>query len=802
MHPEIGAEQAYFDHALEQRETARSQLDRGPGLAADPKSAAELRRQLGAVDVDPDEAVAFGRLDDGVDAPLYIGKSVIWDQHDAGEVLVVNWQAPVAAPFYTATPAEPQGLRARRTYRCRANRIIDIDDLVFAGLAEAVAEGRLPDEPIMDDALLDSLAVARSGELTDIVTTIQAAQYAVISQDMHQLLVVQGAPGTGKTVVGLHRVSWLLYNMRDELAPNDVLIVGPNPAFVRYISTVLPALGDQAVVQQPISSLGPRVRGGRTEDVRVRRLKGDERMYEVIRRGLCNRQTIDTGLVSLTVAGRRVTIDGSSIESRAAQLAQYPHNQVYGELRDHTIRLVEAALQRGGVRDMAALDISARGAEGREIDNFLDRGWPNLTPQAFLLDLFSTRRQLERAAAGILTDDEIDLLAVPRDARVGSWEWSADDVPLLDAADSLLNGVRQDYAYIVVDEAQDLSPMQLLSIARRSRTGWMTVLGDLAQGTSPWAQQHWGEVAARLQHHDVPAVMEQLELAYRLPAEVHDLAMRLLPTIGAGMVAPRAVRATDHPVAVTASTRSDLVGDVVSTIRGLLGTGLIGVIAPEEIRPHITHALDVDGLTWSPELRAMAAPIVVLSPEEAKGLEFDNVVVVEPGRIVAGHERGLQALFVALTRCTQRLALVHAEPLPPELGLRPDADLGTDCNESEPAHFGPSPDANGDGSLGHDGGAGDAGTNGATVDERETPEVAAAGNGHLNGTSATVAASAGDHGPELPMVSSGAVEREVARAVAGALVRYVTLCVQPELVPLVIEEMQRWSVSPARGRGD
>ena len=478
------------------------------------------------------------------------------DQQDADNVLVVNWQAPVAAPFYTATPLDSQGLAARRAYRCRSNRILDIDELVFAGLAEAVADGGLVDAPTMDDALLDSLTATRSGELADIVATIQAAQYEVVSRPMDQLLVVQGAPGTGKTVVGLHRVSWLLFNMRDELAPKDVLMVGPNPAFVRYISTVLPALGDAAVVQQPVGSLGPRVRGGRREDTRVRRLKGDARLDEVIRRGLRNRQRIDTGPVSLTVGGRRVTIDGGALESRAAQLAQSPHNQVYAELRDYTIRLVETELQRGGVRDLAAFDISARGAEGGEIDNYLERVWPNLTPQALLLELFSTRRQLQAATTGLLDDEEVDLLSIPRDARIGSWEWSADDVPLLDTADSLLNGARQDYAYIVVDEAQDLSPMQLLSIARRSRTGWMTVLGDLAQGTSPWAQESWADVAALLQRHGVPAAMDQLELAYRLPAEVHDIAMRLLPTIGAGLAMPRAVRAIGDEVTVPVRRRT------------------------------------------------------------------------------------------------------------------------------------------------------------------------------------------------------------------------------------------------------
>ena len=647
------------------------------------------------------------------------------------------------------------------------------------------------DAPALDDALLRSLQEARSGELGDIVATIQAAQYEIVSRDMRQLLVIQGAPGTGKTVIGLHRVSWLLYNIRDELEANDVLIVGPNPTFVRYISTVLPSLGDAAVVQQPVGALGPRVRQGRTDSPELRRLKGDMRMEALVRRGLRNRQRLDTGPITVSVAGRRVTIDGGALESRAAQLANAPHNQVYAELRDYCIRLVEAELHRGGVRDMAALELSARGPDSREIDNLLERIWPNLTPQAFLLDLFSTRRQLETAASGQLDEREIDLLTIPRDTRLGAWQWSHDDVAILDAADQLLNGTRQTYGYIVVDEAQDLSPMQLLSIARRSRTGWMTVLGDLAQGTSPWAPETWDSIASVLQRSDVPGRLEQLELAYRLPSEVHEVAMRLLPTIGPGLTVPRAVREQGTAISVTATTVDGLVDTVVERVRELLGTGLVGLIVPDEMRLAVTHALDIEDLTWSPELRSMAAPIVVLSPDEAKGLEFDNVVVVEPGQIVDGHERGLQALFVALTRCTRRLALVHAQPLPPELGLRsavppktangPGVDADVEVSHDRSGEIGAP--ANSTRSEPVDTvGAGAPSSNGihAPADPRRVDEIA-----HDGGLASARAAEA--------------VQREVARAVAGALMRYVTLTVQPEVLPLVIAEMQRWTtVQPAQ----
>ncbi|HEX8802554.1 MAG TPA: ATP-binding domain-containing protein, partial [Acidimicrobiales bacterium] len=673
----MSEEQAYFDTALEQRERARAQLDRAPDLAADPSTAAELRRRIGAVGLaDPDEGVAFGRIDRNGER-LYIGKNAIWD--DNNELLVINWQAPAASPYYTATPQAPLGLDARRTYRCRSNRVLDIDEMVFSAMAEALAHGSTAAGTAVlgGDTLLESLGANRSGELHDIVATIQAAQYDVVSRPIEQLLVVQGGPGTGKTVVGLHRASWLLYNLSDRLQSEDVLVVGPNPAFVRYIRAVLPKLGDEAVVQRSVTELGPRVRGGRVEAPMIRKLKGDRRMIELIVRGLRNRQRVDGAPVELTVDGRRVSLDAELVAARATQLERRPHNEAHDGLRQFVIDEVQAYLGRRGVLDAASLALTGRGAAAREIDNYLERVWPKLTPQAFVLDLLSTRRRLEAAADGLLDEHEVTLLSIPRDARVGSWEWSLDDIPILDAADFLLNGPQRTYEYIVVDEAQDLSPMQLLSISRRSRNGWMTVLGDLAQATSPAALGSWNEVADHLYRQGVPADLAELRVGYRLPTEVHEVAMRLLRKIAPGLATPHAIRPSGHDVRVERATPAGLVPKVVETIRGLLGTGLIGVITSEGIRKDVTAALDEEGLFWAPELQAAAAPIVVMSAEAAKGLEFDNVVVVEPHAILEDHgTNGQRALFVALTRCTRRLAVVHAAPLPHVLGVGGTDDLG------------------------------------------------------------------------------------------------------------------------------
>ena len=662
MHPDLPHEQAYFDRALALRDRQQADLARAPGLAANPRAAVELRKRVSRLGLaDPDEAIAFGRIDAANDR-WYIGKGAIWG--DDNDLVVVNWQAPIAAPFYTATPDEPEGLDSRRLYRCSGNQIREIEDLMFREVARAIADGEEP-EPVLTDALLDSLGSSRSGELGDIVATIQASQYDVISRPLDQLLVVQGGPGTGKTVVGLHRVSWLLFNRRDRLEARDVLIVGPNPAFVHYISSVLPSLGDEAVVQLPLRSLGPRVRIGRVDPPALRRLKGDRRLLRLVLRGLRHHQRVEATPVEITVDGRQLELDGRRIATRARQLAGRPHNEAYRMLRAFVVAEATAALGRVG-----ATDVTVQGASAREVDNYLDRVWPNLTPQAFLVELLSSRRQLLAAGAGTLSEVELDLLALPTDARVSTWQWSADDMPLLDAADALLNGVRATYEHIVVDEAQDLSPMQLESIRRRSRAGSMTVLGDLAQGTSPWAHQSWDEIVAVLRHERVAAETVELTYGYRLPAEVHEVAMRLLPEAAPGLSHPRALRSSGHEVVVAAAVDDDdVVAATVSAIDAASGAGIVGVITAPSLRSRLVTGLDAAGVAWAPELRPAAAPVVLLTPDEAKGLEFDVVVAVEPAAVVEGTEHGLRSLFVALTRCTSRLVIVHSRPLPPVLGL-------------------------------------------------------------------------------------------------------------------------------------
>lgn len=734
MHRDLAAEQSYFDKALARREQYRETLLHAPEAAVDPKVAAQLRKLAALGLADPDESVAFGRIDVNGNRD-YIGKHAVWDENS--DVMVIGWQAPAAKPFYLATPQEPLGLDARRTYRSRNNQILDIEETIFSGVAEAIVEQR---GPTLSDALLDSLREARSGELSDIVTTIQRAQYEVISRDIDQLLVVQGGPGTGKTVIGLHRVSWLLYNLQDGLLSNDVLVVGPNRVFIRYISSVLPSLGENAIAQRPVSLLGPTVRTGRVEAADVRRLKGDGRMVDVLRKGLRNRRSLEKRAVEFMIGGRRIRLDGEELLAFVEKQGSRPHNDIYVDLREEIIRLARAYMQRLGARDFAAFDISTRGEAVREIDNFLERVWPNLTPQSFVLELFSTRRQLTAAAASLLAPDEIELLLIPRDTRIGGWQWSEDDIAILDAADELLNGPTGTYAHIVIDEAQDLSPMQLRAIRRRSRTGWMTVLGDLAQATSPWGHESWEEVANVLGRPGIDLDIAELEYGYRLPMEAHHIAMRLLPHIAPQLDAPAAIRASGHDAIIRATTSAELLSGVVEVTRQLLGTGLIGVIVPTALRSSLGDRLAQEELVWAPELRPSSAPIVVLTAEESKGLEFDNVIVVEPAAIVDEAERGLQALFVALTRCTSRIAIVHAQPWPVE--LRPQE-----------------------------------GDSQATPSRREDSQVA---------TGRTVAST-----PVPAIGGTTDFDRQIARSVAEMLAKHAVKAVAPGILPMVAEEFSR-----------
>jgi DNA helicase IV len=648
-------EQSYFDLAHRHRERRRSELADAPSAAAHSGAAARLRgwvRTRKETVRPSDDAVAFGRIDPESGQALYIGHEVITDEQR--EVLVVNWRSPAAAPYYQATHDDPRGISRRRTYTCDGNLITDFQDVVLKQLARDVAALEAPGGP--DPFLMSEMDSARTGVMADIVATIHAAQYQLIHAPMDQLLVIEGGPGTGKTAVALHRVSWLLFNHRDRLSAADVLVVGPHPAFTRYIRAVLPGLGDVDVVHRDIGQLAPPVARGLAEPVEVRRLKGDPRMAGLLVRGLAARIGTPERAERMQFDGRFVTLSG--VEVAAALDASREAAGGYARRRQLLrARLLDVVRERGAPSDRERLE---------PVDNLVERLWPQLSAAAFLRGLLASKPRLTAAAGDDFTAEEIALLHRRGADRLSQQLWSAADLPLLDEAENLINGVADRYRHIVVDEAQDLAPMQLRAIARRSATGSMTVVGDLAQSTGAWARDSWDDVIRDLSA-PVPRSFASLRYGYRVPRRVYELAAALLPVAAPGTQPLEVIREGPADPEIHRVGAGERAGRAVTVATAHAAAGrFVGLICPPACRAELEEALAANGVAWSSADRGdLDTSINLTSPQEAKGLEFDAVIVIEPEEIVAGDERGHRMLFVALTRTTRYLDIVCVgEPLP------------------------------------------------------------------------------------------------------------------------------------------
>ncbi|SCE67772.1 HelD family protein [Micromonospora mirobrigensis] len=652
---DIAAEQAYFDTAAAHRDRRRDHLRQLPSAAAHSGAAAHLRRYaedaqraLGAAD----EAVAFGRVDAEAGDSLYVGRHLIRDAE--GEVLVVNWHAPAAAGWFAATPENPAGVRRKRAFTCTGNTIEELTDTILAEIAEAV-----------DARLLAELARGRTGSMRDIVATIQAAQFALVRAPRDQVLVIEGGPGTGKSAVALHRVSWLLFNHREEMSAADVLVVGPHPTFVRYIGQVLPALGDDGVELRDVGRLGPDVPRGRTEPDGVARIKGEARMAGLLARALDARVGVPDPAERLLVGGRFVTLPGAQVAEAlaAVRAAALPYAGRRRLLRDRLAALVTA---RTGVA----------GAGADAVGNLTERLWPQQTPTGLLRGLLGSTARLRAAAGGEFTAAEVAALHRRGADRLSRETWSAADLPLLDELAHLIDGPGRRYAHVVVDEAQDLSPMQLRAVARRSE-GSLTVVGDLAQSTGSWARDSWDEVLAHLPTVH-PATVTALRYGYRVPRQAYATAAPLLPVAAPGVAPVEVVRDGPAETGVHRVGLAELAGRAVAVAREHAEAGrFVGVVCPPRQRRPVEAALAANGVAWSSADRGeLGGAVNLISPQEAKGLEFDAVVVVEPVEIVASDERGHRLLYVALTRTTGHLDIVcTGDPVPLDAPVRPRPPL-------------------------------------------------------------------------------------------------------------------------------
>ena len=645
-HPELAAEQAYVDHAYDQLDRMRSTVARTQEAMATEWAALNMeawaKRRLRTFE-DAERGLVFGRLTlDGTPRPLYVGRR--WVHDDEHESLVVNWQAPAARPFYTATPQEPHGVQQRRRFRAEGRRLTDISDESLDGSAVEGAS--------VSDFLLEELDRRRDVRMRDIVATIQSDQYRLITAEPRGALVVQGGPGTGKTAVGLHRASWLLYTHREQL--RRVLVVGPNPTFMDYVSHVLPTLGEEAVEQRAVTELLDGIEVVREEEPDVARLKGDPRLREVVARAVeiavvpapqelvtlvdgvyvrVRERDVATLLEEALEAGAPLGLARDRFRMAVLRRFYERYGELFGPRALRSFDELERALRRGGF-----------------LTRWLERVLPLPQPQKLVSRLLTSPAALEAASEGVLEDDERKLLLRDRPRRRSDLRWSDQDVPLLDEARALLDGAPRSYGHVIVDEAQDLSPMQLLAISRRAVDGSLTILGDVAQATGPVVYRRWQELQPYLPD-EAEMEIEELRHAYRVPAEIMDFALPLLDRIAPEAQPPLAYRKGGDPPRLVRVGEDELLERALREAVALEDLdGLLAVIVPRSLAVEDSF------------------PFPILTPRQAKGLEFDHVVVVEPAAVADDGDRGLRELYVALTRPTKTLVVVHARPLPDPLG--------------------------------------------------------------------------------------------------------------------------------------
>ncbi len=678
-HPELDAEQAHLDWAYACLEDARERAHRITGGHEAQRGGTNQHRferesmidgavtRLSQLNLG-DRSLVFGRIDPAdTDEKFYIGRLGVWDrEHDP---VVVDWRAPIAEPFYRATGREPMGIERRRHFATRGRTLLGIDDELFGDL-----EGVMPDDVGArgQGALIAALEASRTGRLGDIVATIQGEQDEIIRAEMPGVMVVQGGPGTGKTVVALHRAAYLLYTHRFPLEGQGVLVVGPNRLFVAYIEQVLPSLGEAGVDIAVLADLlRPRVRVDKLDGEAAARVKGDDRMIRVLARAVHDRERPlrDELVIGFGVQRLRITVEESAAVIKEARRRSRGHNSG----RKIVEELFFAALAASARRHVDANTVRERLRHELPIREALDWMWPVLSPAHLLHDLYGSRALLRSANRGVFTDDEIQLLHRPRSAHADDVIWRFQDVPLLDEARALLGyrpGKRatdavRTYGHICIDEAQDLSPMELRMIARRSLNGSMTVVGDIAQATGAWANDGWDAVVDALPRKREPRFRE-LTIGYRIPGPAMALANRVLPHAAPGLRPPQPVRTDGDPPRIAAVAEfTDGLVDVVRSELEAVDEGNVAVVVPDSLVEEVHAAFDAHEMpVGGPTRHGLDQRVTVVPVRLVKGLEVDAAVIVEPARIVAEERQGVRSLYVALTRATKRITVVHREPLP------------------------------------------------------------------------------------------------------------------------------------------
>ncbi len=703
QHPEFEDEQRFIDHAYECLEITKTDAWKiremneasmgGTYQARFERNAFDevLVGRLTQLDLG-DSALVFGRIDRLTESPdsfesFHIGRIAVADS--AREPVVVDWRAPGAEPFYRATGREPMGLARRRHFEVQGRELLGIEDELFgAGHLGVGHDEGLDGEPASStptlrgySTLLSVLSRDRTGQLGDIVATIQAEQDEIIRSPQQGVLVVEGGPGTGKTVVALHRAAYLLYTFRFPLEDQGVLVVGPNRVFLRYIERVLPSLGEAGVEQVVLADL---VRGhnfGAKDSEAVARIKGDLRMSQIIATAIKDRQRSLRKDVEIAFGAGylRLTVNQSKVLVSEGRRRFRRHNAANHWVETEIIATMIAS-SRNPDADIETMRSTLRDLpEFRAVINYI---WPVLTPAELLHDLYSSKALLRLAAQKVCTPEEYESMHRQRAESLAQAKFSDADVAVLDEALSLLgpkprrNGRINDadevrtYGHIVIDEVQDLSPMQLRMISRRSLNGAMTIVGDIAQATSAHAPASWKEVLAHLPKKN-PSRIIGLSVGYRIPRQIMELATRVLKSAAPLQTSPVSVREGEEIPKIIATSVDEIFSELVKDTQRMVGElsgGNVAIVCPDSMAETISTALDKAQIAHGRAgVSGIEAGLTVVPVSVVKGLELDGVIVVEPAKIVAAQMHGLRALYVALTRSTKQLSVLHSEPLPKEM---------------------------------------------------------------------------------------------------------------------------------------
>lgn len=701
LYARLDAERARLKGSYQ--EALRSPIDKMDGgtLVQRDSEVRALARSVRRLDV-ADNGLCFGRLDTSADERLYIGRIGILDDEQDYDPLLLDWRAPAAQAFYTATAASPENMRRRRQFHTRGRRLVEFTDEVF---------GHPSGDERGDAALLAAVSAPRGDGMRDIVATIQAEQDRIIRLNHAGVLVIEGGPGTGKTVVALHRVAYLLYTQRDRFERQGVLVIGPNQAFLRHIDRVLPSLGESEVVFMTNGDLVPGLHVTAEDTPEVARLKGSLQILDMLAAAVADRQRLPEEPLPIELSDVTVQIDAETAEwaRQEARDSGLPHNDARSIFREIvTWVLTERAIARIGRGWLSRQDTQAWEQLRENLIDELDGNrqfkaalaelWPILLPETLLATLYESAERLRAAGAD------------PALGRTDGAAWTVSDVPLLDELVDLLGGekaaddaaerdrqaeaqyaagvldlmisredlmgdedqllatdmlygedlaerfVERDnrelveraaadrdwtYGHVVVDEAQELSEMDWRVLMRRCPARSFTVVGDLAQRRSAAGATSWD---AMLQPYAPDRwVYRSLSVNYRTPAEIMAVATALLAEFAPDVEPPESVRACGVPPWARQVAEHEIaaaIEDFVHEEASREGTSV--VIGPAGVQG--------------------AVP-----PPETKGLEFDAVLVVEPERILAEGPRGAAELYVALTRATQRLGVLHRGPLPSAL---------------------------------------------------------------------------------------------------------------------------------------